>query len=118
MSNYAQVRDGKVIQVVVINDSWTETEAQDFLDKVSSQDTWIKTSGDGSIRSKYAGIGDEYHSDLDAFVAKPLESWVLDRERKIYIPPWPKPIAVPVGYIYHWSKQAKDWVLRKLRRRR
>jgi len=111
---YAQVKDGKVVQVLVINDAWTEKETQEFLDTVNSVDTWVKASKDGNVNKKYAGIGDEYHPDLEAFISKPHASWVIDTKRKMYLPPWPAPISIPIGYIYVWYEVTKEWTLRKL----
>src|SRR3990167_1029708 len=100
---YAEIENGKVKQVLVIDDSWPEAQAQDFLSGISLN-LWVKTDITGSIGGKYAGIGDEFHPELgNLFIRKPFDSWVLDPERKMFLPPWPAPIAIPVGYIYQWS---------------
>lgn len=115
MAYFAEIENGKVKQVLVLNDSWTEQESLDWLQEKVSSNLWVKTDINGSIRNKYAGIGDEYHSDIDKFISKvPFESWVLDKERGIYLPPIPKPLALVVGYAWKWSVKLKNWVQIKI----
>lgn len=113
MANYAEIINGKVNQVVVFNG--TEVEALIWLTENVSSNKWVLTKEDGSMRGKYAGIGDEYHSDINIFIRKPFDSWTLDKNRKMYIPDISKPIAIVVGYIWKWSIQLKDWVKIKAR---
>lgn len=111
MAHYAEIENGIVKQVLVLDDALTEDEVQTFLDIVSV-DQWVKTCCEGSIRQKYAGIGDEYHANLDAFIRKPHKAWVLDAEAKEYVPPKPVPVAGE-GFEYVWSDQTDDWELRE-----
>ena len=109
MATYAEIIDGQVAQVLVVGG--TEEEAIGWLRANVSENEWVKTAIDGSIRGKYAGKGDEYHPDLDAFVRKvPFKSWKLDRETKMYLPPIPRPLAVAVGHIWVWSEKALKWI--------
>lgn len=113
MANYAEIIDGKVSQVIVYNGD--DLEAIAWLNVHISTNEWIRTKEDGSNLEKYAGIGDEYHPELNAFVYKPFDSWLLDEGRKIYLPPIIKPIAIPVGYIVYWSEVALRWLQIKQR---
>lgn len=49
---------------------------------------WIHTERDGSIRKNYAGIGYQYDTERDAFIApKPFHESVLDEETcRWYVP--------------------------------
>lgn len=113
MGYYAEIIDNEVARVLVVDG--TEAEAKLWLALNVSTNTWIKTTLDGSSRNKYAGVGDEYHSDVDKFVYKvPFESWILDKDRGMYLPPIPKPLAIVVGYIWEWSVQLKNWISERL----
>ena len=72
MSHFAQVIDYRVVQVIVAE--------QDFIDawRVGNPAEWIQTSyntqhgvhllGGTPLRKNYAGIGDTYDPDRDAFI--------------------------------------------------
>ena len=70
--------------------------------------TCKQTSYNGNIRKNYAGIGFEYRSDLDAFIApQPYPSWVLDEDAK-----WQPPTPYPSGDgIYQWVEDDLNWQL-------
>lgn len=108
MSKYAEIINNKVNRVLVIDDSWTEEQAQDFLANVSSN-LWVKSE-------KKVGKGFEYRPSAKGKILppKPFKSWKLDSKRGMWIPPIPKPVAVPVGYIYVWVEELKQWVLEKV----
>jgi hypothetical protein len=83
MSNYAKVLDGKVVQVIVADESFFDT----FID--TSPGTWLQTSyntggnvhtnGGVALSGNYAGIGYTYDATNDVFYApKPEGDWVLD----------------------------------------
>lgn len=107
MSEYAEIVDNKVVQVLVIDDNWSEEQAQEFLAKVSSN-KWIKTN-------EKVGKSFEYHPGIQKFSRKkPFDSWVFDEKRGMYLPPIPKPLSVPIGYIWRWSEELRQWVLEKI----
>lgn len=115
MKYYAEIVDNHVNQVLVMNQDWSHEEIIDWLHANVSTNEWVETAMDGSIRNKYAGRGDEYKPEIDSFVTKkPFNNWVFDEDRKMYIPPLPKPLAVPLGYIVKWSQELGDWVLEKI----
>lgn len=50
---------------------------------------WVQTSYTSSIRTRYAGVGFEWHEDLDAFVRPPKgekNDFTLDEVTKAYVP--------------------------------
>lgn len=65
MKYAAQVVDGIVCAVIVVN------EIQWAVDNIGG--TWVETFADGSIRGKYACIGDIYDQDNDEFKPSPIE---------------------------------------------
>lgn len=75
MAHFAQIKNGKVIQVIVVNnevildENGVEQESigQEFCRDLLGGD-WIQTSYNGNFRNKYAGIGDFYNAELDVFL--------------------------------------------------
>lgn len=63
MKYAAQVVDGIVCAVIVVD------EIQWAVDNIGG--TWIETFADGSVRGKYACVGDIYDPDLDVFMSPP-----------------------------------------------
>lgn len=100
---FAEVIDGIVKRVLVVS--------QEFINscKLGDPKNWIETKMDGSINNKYAGKGDEFHKDLDAFISKkPFTSWTLDTVKKEYVAPVEKPIE-KAGEMLSWNEKDKKW---------
>ena len=88
MSNYAQIVNGKVVNVIVADG--------DFVDK-SDLDYVLLSRG---------GIGWTYDEQANQFVApQPFESWTLD-ENNDWQPPTPKP-----DDNYYWNEATQTWLL-------
>ena len=70
--------------------------------------TCVRTSYNGKIRGTFAGIGYEYRSDIDAFVApQPFASWTLDENAQ-----WKSPVPYPVdSKMYEWNEEKLTWDL-------
>ena len=67
--------DGIVTQVIVVpfcNDDDAEVTA--YCNSIGLAGKWLDTSYMGSRRGKYAGVGDRYDAELDAFVSPVAES--------------------------------------------
>ena len=89
MAHFAQLNDSNVVtQVIVVNNNellvdGVEQEAKGiaFCQNLLGG-TWVQTSYNGNIRKNFAGIGDSYDQQRDAFISpKPEgEGWVLDEE--------------------------------------
>ncbi len=60
MAHFAQIQDGIVAQVIVIDndDAPTEIAGQTFIASLGLQGDWVQTSYHANFRGKYAGIGD------------------------------------------------------------
>lgn len=108
MAHYAFLdSDNKVIEVIVGID---ETELIEGLDP----ETWYgqfrgltckRTSYNGKIRGKYAGIGDTYDEKEDIFISpQPYPSWTREGSG------WkaPKPYPDPTKF-YQWDEALLDW---------
>jgi hypothetical protein len=111
MAHYAFLDDNNIVTEVIVGIH--ETELIEGKDPA----TWygefrgqrcVRTSYNGNIRKRYAGIGSIYSDDLDAFMApQPFPSWTLDSEEVIWLPPVEYPTD---GLIYHWDEENLDWV--------
>jgi hypothetical protein len=70
MAHFAEVVNGKVVQVLVVPDS-EEHRGQDFLaNDLGLGGTWVQTSYNARIRKNYAGIGMNYDEARDAFISE------------------------------------------------
>jgi hypothetical protein len=119
MSHFAEVKNEKVIRVIVAE--------QDFIDSgaVGDSSNWIQTSyntrggihyapntinpdGGVALRKNYAGIGYTYDSDRDAFIApKPFNSWSLNEDSCM----WEAPVPYPDDEkTYEWDESIINWV--------
>ena len=114
MSHFAQIDENNdVIQVLVIE--------QDVVDSGLFGDPqfWIQTSyntrggvhinGGTPLRKNYAGIGYIYDTVRDAFYEpKPFNSWTLNEETCIWMPPASYPSD---GNIYSWDEDSLSWII-------
>ena len=119
MSHFAKIdKDGIVQKIIVIE--------QDVLDSGNWGDSnnWIQTSyntrggihyapnsndadGGVALRKNYAGIGDKYDAERDAFIApQPFPSWTLNEDTCL----WEAPVAYPNdGKDYEWNEETTSW---------
>jgi hypothetical protein len=77
MAHAARIEDGIVREVIVVPDNLDATESdaaiEAYIHGIGLSGKWIRTSYNGNIRGRYAGIGFTYDSDLDEFVAPVVE---------------------------------------------
>lgn len=91
MSNYAQIANGVVVNVIVAD--------ADFIASQTDKTYVLCTSG---------GIGYSYDADLDIFIApQPYPSWILDSNHD-WQPPTPMPVVE--GKQYAWFEPNKQWI--------
>jgi len=113
MSHFAKVVDGIVVQVIVAE--------QDFVD--TQEGTWVQTSyntrggihyspetgepdGGVALRKNYAGIGYTYDAARDAFIPpQSYPSWNLNENTCL----WEAPVAYPDDGIYDWNEDTQQW---------
>lgn len=67
MAHFAQIKDGRVVQVIVVSndDAPTEAAGKAFIASIGLDGEWVQTSYnnnsiEGTSRGKYAGIGDTW----------------------------------------------------------
>jgi len=120
MSHFAKVENGTVTQVIVAE--------QDVIDTGMFGTGWVQTSYNTrggvhfnpetnepsedqsrALRKNYAGVGYNYDSERDAFIApKPYASWVLDDATCL----WTAPVAMPTDdKQYSWDEESQSWKL-------
>lgn len=111
MSHFAKVIDGIVTEVLVIE--------QDVIDTGMFGDPalWVQTSYNTyggqhpegrPLRKNYAGIGDTYDTERDAFYApQPFASWTLNEDTCLWTAPTPYP---DDGKLYTWDEATLAWV--------
>ena len=121
MANYAVVdENNKVINVVVISDFQCEDEngnevhekvccMKDQICGCDSTHKLIKTSYNGNIRGKYAGVGDEWNEELQKFISpSPRPYFVYNSETNSWDHPIPKPertqFQIDNQLDYFWSE--------------
>jgi hypothetical protein len=119
MSHWAELdENNKVLRVLVgdNNDPNGDEGYQWLIDNLGG--TWIQTSYNTHanqhpegrpLHKNYAGIGDTYDADRNAFIApKPYNSWVLDENTCVWNAPTPLP--VEEGKVFTWDEPTLAWV--------
>jgi hypothetical protein len=109
MAHYAFLDSNNIVTEVITGID--ETETIEGLDT----ETWYgnfrgqickRTSYNGNIRGKYAGIGDSYNQEEDIFVTpQPYPSWT--RSGSYWQAPTPMPTTE--GKFYYWSEDDLTW---------
>jgi len=120
MAHFAEIDENNTVtRVIVINntellDNEQESEIKgiDFCESLYGHRNWVQTSFNGSIRYNYAGVGDIWDAENDAFYApQPFESWSLD-EKFIWQPPVAYPeIEEGSTDVYTWNEETQTWDL-------
>lgn len=90
MAHFAKIENGIVTNVVVV-DNEHEANGQEFLNSLGLEGTWIQTSYNANFRKKFAGLGDTYDAERDAFVPPAPEGNLgFDEETWSWIMPEPE----------------------------
>ena len=113
MAHFAQIENGIVVNVIVVNNNELlvdgieqEQKGVEFCQSLFGGD-WKQTSYNGTIRKQYAGVGYTYDVTADVFIApQPYPSWSLDANYD-----WQAPIDYPAdGKLYSWDEANQVWV--------
>jgi len=109
MAHYAFLDENNLVTEVIVGID--ETELIEGLDT----ETWYgnfrgqtckRTSYNGNIRQRFAGIGYFYDSVNDVFIApKPYPSWSLDEKFD-----WQPPTPMPEEGFWTWDEDLCEWV--------
>jgi len=110
MAHFAQIdENNKVIQVVVTDNNHPDGDEghQWLVDNLGG--TWIKTSYNGNIRGRFAGVGMTYDAVKDKFIpAKPFPSWIWSDEEDSWTPPITRPQEIEDTTIF-WNEELQSW---------
>jgi len=122
MAHFAQLDDNNVVISVYVLDNETildgdaESEAKGIaiLSSIFNHTRWKQTSYNKKFRKYYAGIGYTYSEADDVFIPpSPNPSWVLNRTKFEWEPPFPRPddngTGNPVIY-YEWNEATVSWI--------
>ena len=101
VANEKIIQGGVEAEQLGVDHLFNKVKIQDvYPDAVTAK----QTSYNSSFRNKYAGIGDTFDSEKDAFIApKPYASWVLNGVT------WEAPKPKPEGN-YIWDEEKLNWV--------
>lgn len=109
MAHYA-VLDNNIVTQVFVGKDEGDTNWEEYY---GAKRTSYNTSGgvhanDGTpLRKNYAGIGDTYDAERDAFYSpQPYDSWTLNEDTCI----WEAPIPYPEEGMHTWDEEAGKWV--------
>ena len=114
MAHYAEIVDGLVVRVTVVNNAVITVDGIEdgaigaaFCHNLLGGE-WVQTSYNNNIRYNYAGIGYSYDAGRDAFIApQPFASWLLDETTCR----WGAPVPMPAeGGPWHWDEATLSWV--------
>ena len=127
MAHFAEINDSNIVTRVIVVGNKDTADAQGnekeyigaaFCERLFGG-TWKQTSYNSNFRIRYAGIGYEWHENLNpsgnpsgAFVPpKQYNPWVMDTANAVYIPPSPPGEApaltddqIAAGNTYTWSE--------------
>ncbi len=109
MAHFAKVKDGKVTQIIVAE--------QSFIDEMidTSPGTWVQCSyntegnvhklGGTPLRKNYPGKGWNYDG-VGFYEDKPFDSWTLNDTTYLWEAPTPCP---DDGKYYVWNESTTSW---------
>lgn len=121
MAHYAFIDENNIVTEVI-----TGRNEDEVVDGISDWEAYygklrgqrcVRTSYNGNIRCNYAGVGFSYDETLDAFIPpKPdgFDSFVLDEDTCLWVPPVPMPSDVSKvegdgGSLYSWNEETETW---------
>jgi hypothetical protein len=107
MAHFAQIVDGIVTQVVVVDNS-EELRGQEYLNSLGLEGTWVQTSYNATFGKKFAAIGDTYAASTGNFKpAQPFASWTFSNSDWAWKAPKSQPLD---GKFYSWNEELLEWV--------
>jgi len=126
MAHFAELDENNVVLRVIVvhnnvllDENGNEQEALGvaFCESLFGS-RWKQTSYNSNFRVRYAGQGDTYNEQLNAFVPpKPFPSWVLNNTTASYEAPIPLPSDANSDSMdpnervyYNWNEELGNWV--------
>jgi len=111
MAHYAFLDDNNIVTEVIVGLDETELiegfSPEEWYGKFRNQKC-VRTSYNGKIRVRYAGIGYRYDEVKDAFIPpQPYVSWIFNEQSL----DWDAPIPYPQdSNDYYWNETTTEWV--------
>jgi len=107
MAHYAFINDQNIVVEVIVGKDETEGDWETYYGNIRKM-RCLRTSYNGNIRGRFAGIGYTYDPNHDVFIEpQPFPSWQLDPVSF----DWQAPKSQPQdGQPYEWDEQKLDWV--------
>jgi len=111
MAHYAFLDENNMVTEVIVGIDETELienlNPEIWYGNFRGQ-TCVRTSYNGRIRGRFAGIGYSYDADRDLFISpRPFLSWITDETGQ-----WHAPIPYPDdGKYYLWDEETQEWVV-------
>ena len=134
MAHFAELDSNNVVKRVIVVSNKNNTNADGnedesvgiaFCKSLYGENTnWKHTSYHSNIRVRFAGIGDLYNAELDAFTApQPYASWTLDADTADWVSPLGAEPELTdeqgaAGSYYRWDENAYQadnttgWILK------
>ena len=107
MSHFAKVVNNIVTQVIVADQDWVDALDGEWVQTSYNTQGGVHLLGDTPLRKNYAGIGNTYDSDRDAFYApQPFPSWTLNEDSCF----WEAPKPMPEDGMCYWDEDTLSWI--------
>ena len=107
MAHYALIKDGVVVNVIVAEQDFIETQEGTWVQTSYNTHGGVHTLGGTPLRKNYAGIGFIYDAGIDAFYSpQPYPSWTLNVDSCLWEAPTDKP---DDGQSYEWDEDNLIW---------
>lgn len=106
MAHYAFINMDNIVTEVITGREETDGDWETYYGNLRGV-RCLRTSYNGNIRGRYAGIGMIYNETLDIFHdPQPYPSWTMDDTGA-----WHAPIAYPIDdHRYTWDEDNQQWV--------
>jgi hypothetical protein len=117
MALFAQIYNGHVEQIILINDEdisdqngiIQEEAGSALCNQLYQGGDWVLTSSDGSIRYNAARLGDVFDENRNAFITpSPYPSWILNEQTMRYESPTPLPEGASLD-LWYWDESELTW---------
>lgn len=105
MAHYAFLDENNIVTEVIVGNDETTGDWETYYGELRGQKC-VRTSYNGNIRARFAGIGFRYDETLNVFIRpQPFASWVLDANGE-----WQPPTPKPNNEGWAWDEDNLTWI--------